>query len=59
LGIEVKGDVMGHFTAECEAIDQAGIGNRLSFTLSFDQTDIPAILRGLGSVVEEFPVLGT
>jgi hypothetical protein len=58
LDINVRGDGLGHFTAECVAVDQAGTGNRLSFTLSFDQTDIPAILRGLDSLVEEFPVRG-
>jgi hypothetical protein len=58
LSIDVTGDSLGHFTADCEAVDQAGIGNRLNFTLSFDQTEIPAILNGLDAVVKEYPVIG-
>jgi hypothetical protein len=58
LSINIEGDSLGHFTAECEAVDQAGIGNRLRFSLSFDQTEIPAILRGLDKIVREYPVVG-
>ena len=58
LRVSITGDSLGHFTAECEAVDQAGIGNRLSFSLSFDQTEIPAILKGLDAIVREYPVIG-
>src|SRR5690349_6163467 len=58
LRIHVNGDKLGHYTAECSAMDQAGIGNRLSFELEFDQTDIPSILAGLDSIIESFPVIG-
>lgn len=58
LGINIAGNSLGHFTAECEAVDQAGVGNRLSFSLSFDQTEIPAILKGLDAIVREYPVIG-
>lgn len=58
LSIKVNGDGLGHFEADCNAQDVVGIGNRLRFSLSFDQTEIPAIVAGLNSVVEEFPVIG-
>jgi hypothetical protein len=58
LTINVIGDKLGHFTAECEAIDELGIGNRLNFSLSFDQTEIPKILKELDNVINEFPVVG-
>ena len=58
LRIHVNGDELGHYTAECSAVDRAGIGNRLSFELQFDQTDIPSILAGLDSIIESFPVIG-
>jgi hypothetical protein len=56
--MKIQGDGLGHFEAECQAMDQAGVGNSLEFRLSFDQTDIPAILKGLDRVKEAFPVRG-
>jgi len=58
LHINITGNGLGHFTAECEALDQAGIGNRLVFSLEFDQTEIPEILKGLDATVREYPVKG-
>ena len=59
LQIVVRGDALGHFTAECVALDNLGVGNRLEFELAFDQTDIPAILSGLEAILREFPVRGS
>ena len=59
LSIVVRGDGLGNFVAHCIAIDELGTGNRLEFDLAFDQTYIPAILTGLESVLEAFPVLGS
>jgi hypothetical protein len=58
LHIEVNGDVRGHFRAACRATDQVGVGNTLSFTIDFDQTDLPEILNDLDAVCDAFPVLG-
>ena len=58
LVIEVSGDGLGHFRADCEARDEAGIGNSLKFTLSFDQTELSSILQGLRAIEDAFPVLG-
>jgi hypothetical protein len=57
--MKIQGDGLGHFEAECHAMDQAGVGNRLEFRLSFDQTDIPGILKGLDRVNEAFPARGS
>lgn len=59
LTMKIQGDGLGHFEAECHAMDQAGVGNRLEFRLSFDQTDIPGILKGLDRVNEAFPARGS
>lgn len=56
--ILVRGDGLGHFEARCTVLDEPGIGNRLEFVLSFDQTEIPEIVRGLSSVSEAFPTRG-
>jgi hypothetical protein len=58
LNIRITGNGLGHFMAECEALDQAGIGNRLIFSLEFDQTEIPEMLKGLDAVVREYPIKG-
>lgn len=58
LSIRITGNGLGHFAAECEALDQAGIGNRLIFSLEFDQTEIPEMLQGLDGVARKYPVIG-
>jgi hypothetical protein len=58
LAISVEGDGKGHFHAACVALDQPGIGNRLTFGLDFDQTELPDILRGLDATCAAFPVVG-
>lgn len=58
LQIRIVGNRHGGFTAECEAMDQAGTGNTLTFRLTFDQTEIPAILDGLNAIVDAYPVVG-
>ena len=57
LSIKIKGDGLGNFTAECDAMDEDGC--RLTFSLSFDQTEIPKTLRGLEALLREYPFLGT
>src|SRR3712207_8032910 len=48
LEISFEGDGLGNFEAECEAFDEGS--NQLKFMLSFDQTEIPALLRALDAV---------
>jgi hypothetical protein len=59
LRIEVEGDGKGHFHASCKADDQPGVGNKLSFGIDFDQTELPDILKGLDAICEAFPVVGS
>ena len=46
------------FHAAYEAIDQPGLGNRLTFKIDFDQTELPAIVQGLDAICEAVPVVG-
>jgi hypothetical protein len=34
------------------------MGNKLTFRIDFDQTELPEILRGLDAICETFPVVG-
>jgi hypothetical protein len=54
LHIEVSGDCRGHFRAACRATDQVGVGNTLTFTIDFDQTELPEILNDLDAVCDAF-----
>jgi len=58
LAIHIEGDGRGHFTVECEARDQPGMGNKLLFDLAFDQTELPTLLRDLDELTRAFPVRG-
>jgi hypothetical protein len=58
LNVKVDGDGLGHMTAECKAMDEAGVGNTLRFGLTFDQSDIPELLQSLNEIVGKFPVIG-
>lgn len=58
LEVDVEGDGLGHFVARCLARDEAGIGNTLSFELTFDQTELRPLLHSLAAVREAFPVKG-
>jgi hypothetical protein len=59
LRIDVEADGRGHFLAQCEARDEAGVGNTLRFELAFDQTELPPTLAALDSVLAAFPVRGS
>lgn len=58
LSIVIRGDVWGHFTASCVAVDDFGARNRLEFTLAFDRTYLPAMLDELEAIIQAFPVRG-
>jgi hypothetical protein len=51
LQIEVTGDGRGHLTAACDVTDAPAFGARLQFSIAFDQTEMPAMLAGLDSVL--------
>lgn len=56
LQIELKGDGKGHILLTGEVLDQAGIGNRLSFSFQFDQVALGKSIRGIKAVTEKFPL---
>jgi hypothetical protein len=58
VSIKIKGDGIGHFEADCLAMDYAGTGNTLEFEMVFDQTIIPEIVRQLDNITKTFPILG-
>jgi hypothetical protein len=51
-----RGDGKGHIELEGKLVDRPGIGNRLHFTLQFDQSQLGASIRELEKVTSEFPV---
>jgi len=52
LSIEIKGDGRGHFRAKCVARKYISeTFPTLTFTLEFDQTDVPAIMAELDAVL--------
>jgi hypothetical protein len=58
LRVDVEADGKGHFQARCEANDDPSFPSRLRFSLNFDQTELPPILRALDAICEAFPVRG-
>ena len=56
LGMRLIGDGKGHIELHGEVADQPGIGNRLHFTLQFDQSQLGASIRELERVTSQFPV---
>jgi hypothetical protein len=56
LKIEIKGDGRGHFEANCVArINWQGAFPCFTFTLEFDQTDIPRMLAEFDAVLGRMP----
>lgn len=58
VDIKIIGDGIGHLKAECEVIDNVGIGNKLEFEIDFDQTQIPELINQLEKITKEFPIKG-
>ena len=53
LSLRLVGNGKGHVELRGEVADQAGVGNRLHFTLEFDQSQL---VHELERVISEFPV---
>ncbi len=54
--LRLTGDGKGHIELVGEVADQPGIGNRLRFTLQFDQSQLGVSIRELERVTSQFPV---
>lgn len=57
LTVKVVGDGRGHFKADCE-LREPWEGTRLTFSLDFDQTELPNVVRDMNTVLRTFPVVG-
>ena len=56
--ITIKGNGFGHLIAFCKLMDSVGVGNELEIELSFDQTQIPKMIKELDNINRVFPVTG-
>ncbi len=58
LGLKLSGDGKGHNELHGQAADQPGIGNRLHFSLQFDQSQLRASITELERVLRKILVRG-
>ncbi len=58
LVLKIKGDGFGHFELDCEATPEPHLGTTLSFSLSFDQTQIRDYIHQLDRITKAFPIDG-
>ena len=56
LVLDIIGDGLGHFEVKCSAKDQTGYGGTLSFSLSFDQTELTRLINELDKITKAFPI---
>jgi len=56
LSLEFIGNGRGSIELRGEATDQPGIGNKLIFTVAFDQTQLHRSLHALKAALSAFPV---
>jgi hypothetical protein len=59
LKLQLNGDGKGHIKLLGEVADRKGVGNRLHFTLEFDQSQLRASISELEKVMLKFPVRGS
>jgi len=59
LSLRLVGDGKGHIELHGVVADQAGVGNRLHFTLQFDQSHLGVSIGELKKVISTFPVRTT
>lgn len=55
LELKFLGNLLGHIKVEGQAVDQAGVGNRLQFSLDIDQSYLPDLINELLAVERRFP----
>jgi hypothetical protein len=58
LELKIKGDGLGHFEVNVSACDQPTFGNKLTFTMAFDQTTIKELVGQLDRITRQFPIIG-
>lgn len=57
VNLRLTADSLGHVAVAGAVMDEPGIGNRLEFTFSIDQTFLPPIIGALDEIARRFPVL--
>jgi hypothetical protein len=58
LVLKIKGDGLGHFEVDCEATPEPHLGQTLTFSISFDQTQTKEYVRQLEGITKAFPING-
>ena len=59
LELNIKGDGIGHFEVNIKACDKPSIyHSELTFTMSFDQTEIKTLVNQLDKITKQFPIVG-
>jgi len=58
IEFKISGDGLGHFIAEGSVIDNHCEGNKLTFSIHFDQTSLPQTINSLKELLEKYPVVG-
>ena len=58
LTLNITGDGIGHFEVKCVANDQPNYGGTLSFSLSFNQTELTRLINELDKITKAFPIRG-
>jgi hypothetical protein len=58
LALTVTGDASDTLRVTGEAIDTAGIGNRLQFAFDLDRAALPDVCQSLENLLTAFPVVG-
>jgi hypothetical protein len=56
LDLTATGDGLGHIKISGKARDQAGTGNRFSFEIGIDQTQLQTSVQSLAAVLAAYPV---
>jgi hypothetical protein len=58
IELRIRGDGSGRFTAEGFVIDKHCEGNKLNFSIHFDQSNLPQTISNLKELLEKYPVVG-
>ena len=58
LTMKIKGDGLGNFELDCKASPEPHLGQTLSFSINFDQTEIKGYIRQLDKITRAFPITG-
>lgn len=58
LVMKITGDGLGHLLTEGFVIDRHCEGNKLNFSIHFDQTSLPPTIDSLRKLLDKYPVVG-